>query len=31
MSQKMGGEAYGTKYEYISITAEHRKELKHLN
>lgn len=26
---KKGGEAYKTKYGYLSVTAEQRKELKH--
>lgn len=26
-----GGEAYKTKYGYLSVTAEQRKELKHFN
>lgn len=28
---KKGGEAYKTKYGYLSVTAEQRKELKHFN
>lgn len=30
-TKQKGGEAYKTKYGYLSVTAEQRKELKYLN